>query len=121
MLSTLTDIQADKDIQLIQVNTHLIIEITECISSGRMSRTLIKKSESDVSISTLNFPDSESEIAVPYETYVQVIYGTANLILNGSPMEMLAGDSVVIPAFVKHKYTCNNEFKLIATILKSGY
>ncbi len=122
MLATLPTIPPSQEPpELFQVNTHLIIEITECLSSGMMSRTLIKKSNKDVTVSTLNFPDSESEIAVPYITFVQVVSGTANLLMNGAPKDLQEGDSLVIPAFMKHQFTCKNGFKMIATILKSGY
>jgi hypothetical protein len=121
MLASLTNILPTNPPELLKVDTHLIIEITECMSAGKMSRTLIKKSDSDVSVSTLNFPDSESEIAVPYLTFVQVVSGSANLLLNGFPRELNEGDSLVIPAFVKHQFTCQNGFKMISTVLKSGY
>ena len=62
-----------------------------------------------------------SEKIVPFDTYVQVIDGSAEVILNNKAISIKLGEGVIIPAHTKHSFTANEQFKMITTVIKSGY
>lgn len=62
-----------------------------------------------------------SEKISPFDTYVQIIDGTAEIILNKIKHTLTAGTGFIIPAHVAHYFNAHEQFKMISTIIKSGY
>jgi mannose-6-phosphate isomerase-like protein (cupin superfamily) len=121
MEGNLTSLQIPNELHLLQTTTHLIVEITECNKEGTITRTFIKKATSGVSVSSIDFNDTESEVVLPYDIFVQVVSGEAELLIKGQQKKLKAGLSMVIPAFVKHRIICKKQFKIVSTILKKGF
>jgi quercetin dioxygenase-like cupin family protein len=57
----------------------------------------------------------------PFDTYIQIIDGTAELNINHKKHELKLGDGIIIPAHAKHNFSANEQFKMLSTVIKSGY
>lgn len=57
----------------------------------------------------------------PFDTYVQIIDGSAEVSLNDKTLLLSLGEGIIIPAHAKHRFTANEKFKMITTVIKSGY
>ncbi|MEB8329070.1 cupin domain-containing protein [Flavobacteriaceae bacterium KMM 6897] len=56
----------------------------------------------------------------PFPTYIQIIEGKAELVIEDQPTYLHKGDSIIIPPNTDHSFEANQQFKLIRIVLKSG-
>ena len=57
----------------------------------------------------------------PYDTFIQVIDGHAEIIIDDNSNLLKTGESIIIPAHLNNTTKANVRFKMITTIIKSGY
>jgi len=50
-----------------------------------------------------------------------VIDGTAEILINGESNVLDIGQSIIIPAHANNIIIANKKFKIISTVIKSGY
>jgi quercetin dioxygenase-like cupin family protein len=81
----------------------------------------MKKSKG--SINALSFASCEglNEKTSPFDTYVQLIDGSAIIEIAGKTSTLKTGDGILIPAHSTTLIKPNGRFKLILTVIKSGY
>lgn len=75
------------------------------------------------SINALSFASGEglNEKISLFDTYVQVIDGDAIIEIDGKPSKLNTGDGMLIPAHKPSHINPNGRFKLLLTVIKSGY
>jgi quercetin dioxygenase-like cupin family protein len=108
-------IEIEKSIALI------IVEIIEYMPNAVVSRTIIKKMTGNITVSSLDAGEEVAEKLSPYETFIQIIDGTAELTINDKKYNLKLGEGIVIPAHTRHYFNANVQFKMISTVIKSGY
>jgi quercetin dioxygenase-like cupin family protein len=59
--------------------------------------------------------------STPFDMFVQVIDGVAEIIISGHSNILETGGSIVIPAHAQSSIKQNGRFKLIETVIKNGY
>lgn len=96
-------------------------QIVEYISNSVVSRTIIEKLTG--TISALSFDDGEGlpEKISPFDAVAQIIDGKAEIIIDGGSYFLEEGESIIIPAHKPNSVKGNKRFKMILTIIKSGY
>jgi quercetin dioxygenase-like cupin family protein len=57
----------------------------------------------------------------PFDTFVQIIVGRAEIIIDGKSNLLETGEAIIIPAHTPNMIKANEQFKMILTIIKSGY
>ena len=107
--------------ELEKSNAHIIVEIIEYMSNAVVSKTIIKKSTGNITVSSFDAGEELAEKTSPYDTYIQIIDGTAALTIRGKDYLLNLGDGIIIPAHSKHHFNANVQFKMISTVIKSGY
>ena len=100
---------------------HIIVQIIEYIPNAVVSRIIIKKTTGNITVSSFDAGEELDEKTSPFDTYIQIIDGTAELTINDIKYELKLGEGIVIPAHAKHYFNANEQFKMISTIIKSGY
>ncbi len=100
---------------------HIIIEIIEYMPDAVVSRTIIKKTTGNITATSMASGEDLGEKTSPFDTYVQIIDGTAEVTLNDKSMHLKLGEGIIIPAHTKHNFHANEQFKMITTVIKSGY
>lgn len=115
MNSTITNIELEK------AKAHVIVEIIEYIPNAVLSRTIIKKTTGNVTVSSIAEGEELPDKSIPFDTYIQIIDGTAELIMMNKVYKLKLGEGIVIPAHAKHCFNAKVQFKMISTIIKSGY
>lgn len=100
---------------------HIVVEIIEYMPNAVVSKTIIKKSTGNITVSSLDAGEELAEKLSPFDTYVQIIDGTAELVIDRKKYNLMLGDGIIIPAHAKHNFNANEQFKMICTIIKSGY
>ncbi len=108
-------------VELQKETAHIIIEIVEYVPNAVMSRTIIKKSTGNVTAMSFSEGEELSEKTIPFDTYVQIIDGAADVTISNKNHHLKLGTGIVIPAHALHHYNAKQKFKMISTVIKSGY
>ena len=101
--------------------TFIIVEIIEYVPNSVVIKTIIKKTTGNVTVSSFDSGEALTENTSPFDTFIQVIDGKAEIVINGQPHLLDTGQSVIIPAHSNNIIKANVRFKIISTVIKSGY
>jgi quercetin dioxygenase-like cupin family protein len=107
--------ELDKSVALI------IVEIIEYIPNSVVSKTIIKKSTGNISVMSFDTGEGLTEKISPFDTFAQIIDGKAEIVIDGKSNMLQSGEGIVIPAHRPNIIKANERFKMILTIIKSGY
>ena len=99
--------------------THIIVEIIEYVPNSIVSKTIIKKTTGNVTVSSFDEGEELAEKKSPYDNYIQIIDGEAEVIINEKSYKLKLGEGIVIPANAPHCFNANEQFKMISTVIKS--
>ena len=104
-----------------KAKTHIIVEIIEYIPNSILSRTIIKKITGNVTASSFAAGEELAEKTSPFDNYIQIIDGAAEIIIDEKIYNLSLGQGIVIPAHARHCFNADEKFKMISTVIKSGY
>jgi quercetin dioxygenase-like cupin family protein len=99
----------------------ITVEIIEYIPKSVVIKTILKKSTGNISVMSVDSGEGLTERTMPFDTFVQIIDGKAEIVIAGKSNLLATGQSVVIPAHASSLIKPNGRFKIIQTIIKSGY
>jgi quercetin dioxygenase-like cupin family protein len=99
----------------------ITIEIIEYVPNSVVIKTILKKTTGNISLMSVDSGEGLTEKTSPFDTFAQVIDGQAELVINGTSNLLKTGESIVIPAHAPNLIKPNGRFKMILTIIKSGY
>jgi quercetin dioxygenase-like cupin family protein len=100
---------------------HIIAEIVEYMTKAVVSRTIVKRPTGNVTVSSLDAGEEVAEKTSPFDTFIQIIDGVAQLTINKTLYNLRLGEGIIIPAHIKHVFNAGVPFKMISTVIKSGY
>ena len=100
---------------------HIIVEIIEYVDNSVVIKTILKKSTGDVGLMSFDAGEGLAEKISPFDTFVQIIEGIAEILIDGKSNMLLTGQGIVVPAHRSSSIKPNGRFKLISTVIKSGY
>ena len=101
--------------------SHIIVEIIEYVSNSVVIKTIIKKSTGNISIMSFDSGEGLTEKTSPFDTFAQIIEGKAEIVINNVSSILESGQGIIIPAHASNYIKPNGRFKMISTIIKSGY
>ncbi|SRR5665213_446264 len=104
-----------------KAKSHIIVEIIEYIPNSVVSKTIIKKLTGNVSVMSFDTGEGLSEKTSPFDTFVQIIEGKANIVINKVSNILHTGQGIILPAHSSNQIMPNGRFKMISTVIKSGY
>jgi quercetin dioxygenase-like cupin family protein len=109
------------NIEMERSKAYITVEIIEYVPHSVLSKTIIKKSTGN--ISAMSFDDGEglTEKISPFDTFAQIIDGRAEIVIDGKSHLLETGQSIIIPAHTPNFIRPNGRFKMVLTIIKSGY
>src|SRR5678815_1116672 len=101
--------------------SHIIVEIIEYMPNAVVSKTIIKKSTGNISVMSFDSGEGLTEKTSPFDTFAQIIEGKADIVINKISNILVSGQGIIIPAHAPNYINPNGRFKMILTIIKSGY
>jgi quercetin dioxygenase-like cupin family protein len=101
--------------------THILIEIIEYVPNSVVSKTIIRKTTGNISVVAIDTGEALAEKISPFDTFIQVIDGVAEVIIDKRPNILQTGQAIIIPAHTSNNIRANERFKMISTVIKSGY
>jgi hypothetical protein len=107
--------------ELEKAKSHIIVEIIEYIAKSVVIKTIIKKSTGNISIMSFDTGEGLTEKTSPFDTFAQIIEGKACIVIDKVSHLVECGHGIIIPAHSSNYIKPNGRFKMISTIIKSGY
>ena len=100
---------------------HIIVEILEYIPKSILIKTIIKKTTGNITVTAVGAGEELAEKTSPFDTFIQIIDGAAQVEIRGKQYKLRLGEGIIIPAHSSHCFNANEQFKMVSTIIKSGY
>jgi quercetin dioxygenase-like cupin family protein len=101
--------------------THILIEIIEYVPNSVVTKTIIRKTTGNISVVAIDIGEVLAEKISPFDTFIQIIEGKAEVVIDGKSKMVQIGQAIIIPAHTSNSVRANEKFKMISTIIKSGY
>jgi quercetin dioxygenase-like cupin family protein len=111
----------NKDGSIKKGTAHIIVELIEYEHNAVVSKSIMKRITGSINAMSFDTGEGLNEKISPFDTYAQVIDGTAVIVIDGKTSELNTGDGILIPAHKSSHIKPNGRFKLILTVIKSGY
>lgn len=111
----------EKEPVIEKCKAHIIIEIIEYMPNAVVSRTIIKKTTGNITATSMDVGEELGEKTSPFDIYVQIIDGAAEMTVDDKIIMLNLGSGIIVPAHSKHSFTASKQFKMITTVIKSGY
>lgn len=100
---------------------HITVEIIEYIRNSVVIKTILKKSTGNISVMSFDSGEGLTEKTNPFDAFVQIIEGQSEIVISGISHSLKTGQSIVIPAHAPNMVKPSGRFKMIVTVIKSGY
>jgi quercetin dioxygenase-like cupin family protein len=101
--------------------SHILIGIIEYVSNSVVSKTILRKTTGNISVIAIDAGEAMAENTSPFDTFLQIIEGNAEVVVDGKTNLLQTGEAIIIPAHTSNKVKANERFKMISTVIKSGY
>ena len=82
---------------------------------------IIKKNTGNITAMSFDAGEGLKKRTSPFDTFAYVIDGSAEILIDDVSCCLENGQCIVIPAHSSHEIKANERFKMIMTIIKSGY
>ena len=84
-----------------------------------VSKTVLKKETGNISLFAFAKGEALSEHTAPFDALIQVVDGTAEIIIGGKSCFLESGQSIIMPANIPHAVKAVERFKMVLTMIKS--
>lgn len=111
----------ENDAEMEKSKAHIIVEIIQYVPNAVLSKTIIKKTTGNITVSAFDTGEELAEKSSPFDTYIQIIDGSAEIVIDGQNHELKLGQGIIIPAHSRNSFCAKEQFKMISTVIKSGY
>ena len=95
-----------------------LVDLLEYQPGSVVSRTLVKKSTGTLTLFAFDAGEGLSEHSTPHDAVVQVLDGTVEITIGGTPHTVRAGEGLLLPADIPHALTAITPFKMLLTMIR---
>lgn len=93
-------------------------EMIEYSESGVISKQVLKNDAGNITLFSFDKGQGLSEHTAPFDAVVEILDGSAEITIDGNPLLLSAGQSVIMPAHVPHALFAKQQFKMLLTMIK---
>jgi quercetin dioxygenase-like cupin family protein len=95
-------------------------ESVDYSSGGIVSKTVLKKQTGNISLFSFDRGEALSEHTAPFDAVIQVVDGTSEITIGGTPYIVKAGETIIMPANISHSVKAVEKFKMVLTMIRSN-
>lgn len=99
----------------------IIVEIIEYVPNSVVIKTILKKTTGNITAVSFDSGEGFPEKISPFDTFIQVLEGKAVIFIDSVSHHLETGQSITIPAHTRNVIKATERFKMISTVIKSGY
>ena len=93
-------------------------EKVEYSTEGIVSKQVLDRPVGNVTLFAFDKGQRLSTHSAPFDAMVQVMEGTAEIVINDQPFTLQAGESIIMPAGIPHAVNATEKFKMVLTMIK---
>ncbi len=90
----------------------------EYVSGSIVSRTIARNKGGSLTLFAFDAGQDLSEHTAPFDALVQVLDGSVELTIGGTPVVARAGETVLMPAGVPHAVHAPERFKMLLSMVR---
>lgn len=109
------------ELELEKARVHILIHVVDYEPNTIVTKTIIKKTTGFITVTSFDVGEELIRHTSSYDIYIQIIDGMADLMIGKEEFNLNNGEGIVVPANTKSKFFAKNQFKMISTVIKSGY
>ena len=99
----------------------IMVEEIEYAANAVVIKTIIKKNTGDLSAVSCDSGQNLTEKILPFDRFIQIIEGRAEILIDRNKYQLEKGEAIIIPAHSRNNIKALEPFKMISTVIKSGY
>lgn len=84
-----------------------------------VSKTLIDKKIGTVTLFSFDAGQGLSEHTAPFDAFVQVVDGEAEVVIDGEAQTVTAGQMIIMPANIPHELKAVQRFKMLLVMIRA--
>jgi len=100
-------------------NPRSLNDIVSYQDNSIVSKTVIDKKEGTVTLFSFDVGEGLSEHTAPYDAFVYVFDGEAEIIISGKTHNVKSGQVIVMPANEPHALKAKKRFKMLLVMIKA--
>jgi quercetin dioxygenase-like cupin family protein len=100
---------------------HTLVDLIEYVPHSVVVRTLVYKTTGNIMVIAIDSGESLEEKISPFDTYIQIIEGESEIVIDNSSAILATGQAILIPAHAANLIRAHNPSKILVTVIKSGY
>lgn len=85
-----------------------------------VSKTIVRKETGNITLFALTKGQIISEHTTPFDAFVQILEGEAEIIIDKKPKHLKAGESIIMPANIPHALKALENYKMLLVMIKSN-
>jgi quercetin dioxygenase-like cupin family protein len=85
---------------------------------GIVSKKIIQKDKGNITLFAFDAGQKLSEHTAPFDALVQVMQGSAEIVIGGKPNQITTGQSIIMPANIPHAVNANERFIMLLTMIR---
>ena len=98
-----------------------LVDVVDYVPRSIVIKSILRKKTGTVNVSSFDAGEVLAAKISPFDNMVQVIDGVAEVIIDEKSTQLETGQVIIIPAHSTNKMKANERFKILSTIIKSGY
>jgi quercetin dioxygenase-like cupin family protein len=91
------------------------------LQGGVNCRTIVKKITGTINAMAFSAGESLKEKISPFDTFIQIIDGNAEILINEKSFHLETGECIIVPAHSRNIIKATTQFKMLSILIKSGY
>ena len=96
-----------------------LADLVQYQSGAVVSRTVIDKKIGTLTLFSFDDGQGLSEHTAPYDAFVQIVDGAADVTIAGEEHRVSAGEMIIMPANVPHALRAAGKFKMLLVMIRA--
>ncbi len=105
----------------IEPDAFSIAGLLDYLPNSIVIKTIIRRTTGSISALAFDIGEVMTGKILPYATFIQVIDGRAEIVIDYKSNLLETGQSIIIPANSRNTIKAHVRFKILSTVIKSGY
>jgi quercetin dioxygenase-like cupin family protein len=119
IMNRLNNKAATEDVMELIGNALTMKDLVAYNDGSVVSKTLIDKKIGTVTMFSFDAGQGLSEHTAPFDAFVQVMDGEAEVTINGEAQTVAAGQMIIMPANIPHELKAIKPFKMLLVMIRA--
>ncbi len=98
---------------------HDLADLVAYQDGAVVSRTLLQDETGTLTVFSFAEGEALSEHTVPFNAFIQILDGEAEITVGGTPARVKAGEIILMPGHIAHRVKAVKRFKMLLTMFKT--